>query len=72
MKTHLNLAEIQDRKAVALFIGKLIGRQRDPVLGLMAPELPGSLDTHRKSEMSLRVDHASRLLYVLLIVRLKR
>ena len=72
MVAHSDLAQIQDRQAKAPFIRELIGRQRHPVLGLMAPELPRSIDTHGRPEMCLRVDHASRLLYVLLIVRLKR
>ena len=72
MKTHLDLAKIQDRQAAALFIGELIGRQRHLVLGLMAPELPRGFNTHRHPEMCLREDHTSRLLYALLIVRLKR
>ena len=72
MVTHFNLAEIQDRQAVAPFVRELVGRQRDPVLGLMAPELPRCLDAHGHAEVCLRVDHTSRLMYVLLIVRLKR
>ena len=68
MVTHLDLAEIQDRQAVAPFIRQLVGRQRHPVLGLMAPELPRGLDTHGRPEVRLRVDHASSLLYVLLLV----
>ena len=67
-----DLAQIQDGQQIALFVGELVGLQRHPVLGLMAPELPGSLDTHGRTEMCLRVDHALHLLYVLLIVRLKR
>ena len=72
MKTHLDLAEIQDRKAIALFIRELIGRQRHLVLGLVAPELPRGLNTHGRPEMRNRVDHASRLLCVLVFVCLKR
>ena len=64
MKTHLDLAQIQDRQAVALFVRELVGRQRHLVLAPMPPELPRGLNTHRKPEMSLRVDHASRLLCV--------
>ena len=72
MVTHSDPAQIQDRQAIAPFIREFIGRQRHPVLGLMAPELPRGLDTHGRPEMCLRVDHASQLLYVLLIVRLNR
>ena len=67
MVTHLNLAEIQDRQAVALFIGELIGRQRHLVLCLMATELPHCVDAHRKPQMSFCVDHTSRLLSILII-----
>ena len=72
MVTHLNLAEVQDRQAVAPFVRELAGRQRNPVLGLMAPELPHCLNTHGRAEVCLRVDHTSCVLYVLRIVRLKR
>ena len=68
MITHFHLAKVQNRQAVAPFVGELIGRQRHLVLSLMAPELPRGLDTHGRPEVRLRVDHASSLLYVLLLV----
>ena len=56
------LAQVQDGQQIALFVGELVGVQRHLVLGLMAPELPHSLNPHRAAKMSLCVDHTFRLL----------
>ena len=61
----LDLTQIQDRQAVALFIRELLGRQRHLVLARMAPELPHRVDADGIPEVHLRVDDTSLLLYVL-------
>ena len=62
----LDLAQIQDRQAVALFIRELLGRQRHLVLARMAPELPHRVDADGIPEVHFRVDNTSLLLYYVL------